>query len=248
MPNEAVPTSRFEAFLVRNFFPGLVGIGFGGLLILIGVLSFYFWHFHGPVVDNHSQWAQFGGFFGGTLGPALSFLALLGTLLALYISTNEIRRKQRDDAEEDKRRSKIVSHLLKDEIEQRWRGSKGIECWLKEHVAKESLEDIKAAEIFVNQFKIRPDDMIVFKLIGTSFPDYYFLEDPVLVSKIIHGHVLMRDLADFHEQAEKYLGDKTKWAKELAEFHKRLKEILESLNDCHREVLAKLSSLPDTKK
>lgn len=40
-------------------------------------LAFYFFRFHGPLSSESEKWQEFGEYFGGVLGPALSTVALL---------------------------------------------------------------------------------------------------------------------------------------------------------------------------
>lgn len=98
---------------VRNI---LVASGIAGILILIGVVAYYHWHFSGDVFYEHDKWGQLGDFFGGILNPIYSLLAYLGllTTVALTYKANAIihaentRQRQVDKRDEA---YKIISNV-----------------------------------------------------------------------------------------------------------------------------------------
>lgn len=49
----------------------------------IVVLGFYFYKFHGPLSESSQDWANFGTYIGGILGPAYALLAFIGLLETL---------------------------------------------------------------------------------------------------------------------------------------------------------------------
>ncbi|MDD2865384.1 MAG: hypothetical protein PHC99_11790, partial [Methylococcales bacterium] len=58
------------------------------ILALTVVLVFYFFNFHGQLSSDNNKWGLFGDYFGGTLNPILSFLALI-IVLKTYLSQQE---------------------------------------------------------------------------------------------------------------------------------------------------------------
>ncbi len=222
-----------DPWIIRNLYALLISLAVLAALFIATVLWSY-GHIFGSVTTEHARWAQFGAFVGGSLGPTLSLLALLGTLMALWSSVHELRRKQRDDEEEEAEKRVLVCKLLRDEITERWQKQIAPDL----DVLKQ-MPPLKAANDFVHDKRIVSDDMIVFKLIGTSFSDYYFLKDPMLLSEIIHGHVLMRDLVDLQTLVKVCLVKDSNWVENS--FHDRLGELLSAMNARYESVLSKIS-------
>lgn len=76
-----------EKTLSKNF---LIGIGVFGLVAAGIAIGSYLAHFGWSTTNNHEQWGQFGDFFGGTLNPILSFLALIALLVSLHFQVKEL--------------------------------------------------------------------------------------------------------------------------------------------------------------
>ena len=68
-------------------------IKFGIVLffVLLIPMGLYFSNFHGGLSFNHTTWGEFGSFYGGVLGPAISLLAIIGLLWNLYVTTKQFR-------------------------------------------------------------------------------------------------------------------------------------------------------------
>ena len=60
------------------------------ILAFAGDISLYVWQFSGGLSADHSRWAHFGDFLGGTLGPIFSFLGLGALLLTLHLQSREL--------------------------------------------------------------------------------------------------------------------------------------------------------------
>ncbi|MHB1015608.1 MAG: hypothetical protein ACYC2W_10070 [Desulfurivibrionaceae bacterium] len=76
--------------------------GIAGALVFTAITA-YMIHFSGSSLSNNpSDWAEFGSYIGGSLGPPLSFLGLLGLLLTIRIQfstlkhSREIFKQQQD--------------------------------------------------------------------------------------------------------------------------------------------------------
>lgn len=65
------------------------------LIAVIGGMaaSWLYWRStgYGPLSSEPLDWATFGTFFGGTLGPFYAFLALLGLLHSIHLQSSELR-------------------------------------------------------------------------------------------------------------------------------------------------------------
>lgn len=59
------------------------------MAVVVVDLLVYRSHFGGAFSEQHSRWAEFGDFLGGTLGPVFSLLGLLALLLTLYLQNRE---------------------------------------------------------------------------------------------------------------------------------------------------------------
>lgn len=57
-----------------------------------GCVAVYFYqkYFPGPILPDHAKWGMLGDFFGGTLNPIFSLLALLALLLTIIIQSREL--------------------------------------------------------------------------------------------------------------------------------------------------------------
>jgi uncharacterized membrane protein len=62
------------------------------VIMIITVLSFYFYNFRGGGLSTiHGDWGTFGDFMGGTLNPLLAFLSLIALLTTIKIQSKELR-------------------------------------------------------------------------------------------------------------------------------------------------------------
>lgn len=69
---------------------------FLGILLFLAIAStcavfgFYFSYFNGPVSSNHSEFASFGSFIGGTLGPIINLFAFIGLITTIYLQSKTL--------------------------------------------------------------------------------------------------------------------------------------------------------------
>lgn len=56
----------------------------------LGAFVAYFWQFHGALSYDQTRWGEFGSFLGGTLGPILSFLALMALVLTVALQSRQL--------------------------------------------------------------------------------------------------------------------------------------------------------------
>jgi len=109
----------------------------------------------------------------------------------------------------DEEKKKLVFYLLHDEITKRWKGR--IRPYLL------SLLDMKPIEGLDHLVKtaIRPEDLLVFKLVSESFSEHYYIGDHRLISEIVHGHILMGDLIDVKNQVALVINDRRRMSEDL---------------------------------
>lgn len=58
-------------------------IGAAALAIIVVAIGFYAYFLHGPVSRSGQEWANFGSYLGGAVGPALSLLSILALLITI---------------------------------------------------------------------------------------------------------------------------------------------------------------------
>jgi hypothetical protein len=92
-----------QPWLHRHIRGVIVTLAAIGILPAAFSLLFYFYHFDGGLSVSNQEWSQFGDFVGGTVGPSLSFAALLG--LAVTLLSQSISYRQTADSLEEERRS-----------------------------------------------------------------------------------------------------------------------------------------------
>lgn len=68
--------------------------GIAGLLIFAAILAFIIRFSGNQWSCDPTDWAQFGSYLGGTLGPPLSFLGLLGLLLTIRIQFTTLKHSE----------------------------------------------------------------------------------------------------------------------------------------------------------
>jgi hypothetical protein len=164
-------------------------------IVCIVFVVFPYAHFTGnEISSDQKHWANLGGWIGGTLGPSLSFLALCAALLTSYFQTRCREDDAARDAQETLQRKELVLQLLHDEIEKRYKsvmrnGLRSIrEC-----------KDTQGKRLGIQGLQLRDDDLIIISIIASRFPDFYFLENPALVSEAINIHVRLQDIRDIQK-------------------------------------------------
>ena len=86
------PDSRLSRWL-----PAILGI-----IVVLALIAFvvdlvlYGLYFPGEIEGDHSKWAEFGDFLGGTLGPFFALLGLLGLLLTIVLQNRELKNSTRE--------------------------------------------------------------------------------------------------------------------------------------------------------
>jgi uncharacterized membrane protein len=77
-------------------------------ICVIAVSLLYWFHFGSSIEADNALWGTFGDFFGGTLNPILSFLALITVLLTISLQKYELQLTNKE-IEETNESSKIDS-------------------------------------------------------------------------------------------------------------------------------------------
>lgn len=78
--------SKFDKFLKA--------VIFFSVFLVWGAVVFYRINFNGDLSSSSEEWAHFGDFYGGLLGPLLSFLSILILLWTLKNQENDLKVKQ----------------------------------------------------------------------------------------------------------------------------------------------------------
>lgn len=81
---------KIEEWISRNIL--IILLSMIGLATIVGVivLIFYRTYFAGSIEADNAKWGTFGDYFGGTLNPILSFLALIAVLLTITLQRKEM--------------------------------------------------------------------------------------------------------------------------------------------------------------
>lgn len=90
---------KIEEWISKNILKILI---FMVVLAAIGgviVISFYWAFFNGSIEADNGKWGTFGDYFGGTLNPILSFLALIAVLLTIVLQNKELKITRKEMAE-----------------------------------------------------------------------------------------------------------------------------------------------------
>lgn len=133
-----------------------------------------------------------------------SLVAALLSAVFAYVVSNRVRRDQAADLKlEMSNRRAWVFKLLRDEIDLRWEAKIGRDL----RSVASNPDGVAAAIEFVKTIEMSPDDLIVFKVVASTFGEYHFIENSDLMSKIIYVHVLMRDLLDLRNSTLKAMRD-----------------------------------------
>lgn len=84
----------------------LWSLGLCAFIFIVVILGFYIFYFRMlDITKDTSVWGTFGDYFGGTLNPIISFLALIGLLYTIHQQAQEMRetRKELESAAEQQR-------------------------------------------------------------------------------------------------------------------------------------------------
>jgi|GEM_PF-2534548 len=103
--------SKFDKFIKVTIYLGIFSVW--------GALIFYRINFKGDLSSESQEWSNFGSFYGGLLGPLLSFITIIVLLRTLKNQELDLKLKQ-----EEATFFKMVDFLIRtvDNMEIRWRG------------------------------------------------------------------------------------------------------------------------------
>lgn len=73
-----------------------------GAIVVLGLIGLvplllYFDRFDGGLSDVHTNWGEFGAFFGGIFSPVTSVLAFIGVLYSIDVTKQQFRRQSEDN-------------------------------------------------------------------------------------------------------------------------------------------------------
>lgn len=148
---------------------------------------------------------------------------LVSAGIGYWASQRSIKQQTKIAETNQAKKKDFVFKLLQHEIDFRWTID------IKPHVEKvATLEKLTCLKRF-STMKFRDDDVFVFRQISLAFQEYYFFENVTLVSNIVHGYLLYKDLMDFNVTVNRFLN----------EYDQRKEALTATLND--REVKSKLN-------
>jgi len=180
-------------------------------LLIAGAFSLYFNQFHAGFSPDQQDWGNFGGFVGGTLTPALSFLSLLALVL-----TVALQARQLSVAHEDLLNSKAEYEAMRDvsqqELKQTREAAEEQSRQFREEITKAELVDmIKFVHSELEQrFEAKTD----FSPSGKTFGYYFSYSAPSIGLSDIptngepvseNDRVLLADLCELLVEVNGYL-------------------------------------------
>jgi len=116
-----------------------------------------------------------------------------------YLASQRSIKKQNETNQAKKKN--FVFNLLQKEIDLRW--TEDIKPRIEEATAFEGLKRLRR----FSTMQLSDSDVFIFREISLSFQEYYFLENTVLVSNIVHGYLLYKDMIDFNRAVNRFLND-----------------------------------------
>lgn len=109
-----------EGLNSKNILWVLMCIGAAAVAAGVLVTFTYFRYFSGPITSDHEAWGTFGDFFGGTLNPIFSFMALIALLFTIVLQSRELKltrdelRLSRQAQQESKESIVVQAKIMKD--------------------------------------------------------------------------------------------------------------------------------------
>ncbi|GHD43453.1 hypothetical protein SAMN05216429_102234 [Marinobacter persicus] len=145
----------------KNFMNWLGGLFAINVVLAATFLVLYSQHFNGDITKDHTQWAEFGDFVGGSVGALVSLTGLLALLLTIGIQSKALRI------------SKEELQLTRQEVA---KASAAAEAQVQHFDSQAKIDDIVASIKEIEQeIKLRKDDTLV------AYDEKYgdFLEIPL---------------------------------------------------------------------
>jgi uncharacterized membrane-anchored protein YhcB (DUF1043 family) len=97
------------------------------LMLMLGLAAYVVvgWYFNhvGPLPTNRGQLGQFGDFIGGSLNPLLSFMAVVGLLVAIALQSEQLRlsreelRAAREELEASRRAQQALADTARQQLQ-----------------------------------------------------------------------------------------------------------------------------------
>jgi len=87
--------------ILNSVLKAMIVVEIFAAICVVAVSLMYVRYFNGSIEADNTKWGTFGDFFGGTLNPMLSFLALIAVLLTIALQNNQIQLT-RKEMEENK--------------------------------------------------------------------------------------------------------------------------------------------------
>lgn len=168
-----------------------------------------------------------------TIIPIIS--VIIGAAIGYWTSQRAIKRQVQITKDNQDKRKQLVFYLLKDEINLRW--GHNIKKELVDICELKQLERLRR----FSTVKFREDDLFIFRDVSLLFQEYFFLENEKLVSEIIYGFLLYKDLIDFNTTVNRFLVDYEREKKKIETFQEK-DEVEAILKKKYADIISTLSS------
>ena len=63
---------------------------------LIVAVALYFWTFHNGLTQDNSEWAEFGDYFGGVLGPIFALLSFVAIIYTINLQRKDLQLQREE--------------------------------------------------------------------------------------------------------------------------------------------------------
>ena len=129
----------------------------------------------------------------------LPLFILISAAIGYLASQRNINKHFERERKKEKEKIKTILHLLNDEISLRWFGNIGKQLNNLSTIYKDNFAKGLKCLTDVN---MSTSDLYVFERVSLNFPEFFFLNDRELLSEVVYGHVLIRDLVDYLDGLE----------------------------------------------
>lgn len=174
------------------------------------------------------------------LGVAIPPVAVLVSGFLGFMGSQIVMRKQaKTRLDEHHRQARLVRHLLREEITERW--MQVINPPL--HKVAFEREGEERLRLFCTA-KLNASDLYIVSAVASDFRAYWFLMNNDLVSRIVHAHLLYQDLIDFQTYISNFFDehdDRSEMGKKREE--SKLKGLCEELPKKTRELEDRFQSI-----
>lgn len=140
--------------------------------------------------------------------PDLTWLTaaaiFLSGLISYFVAKWSLNQEKSERSQRQSKQIELVKLMLSNEIDKRWRDE--VRAHIKNVLNEETISSLDGA----GKMRLSEKDFFVIQDISTSFQKFWFLEDPDLISNIVHAHLRIKDLIDYMDVCRDFTEDMEK--------------------------------------